>query len=59
MKKKRSHVKLPEASDSDPSPVAPIVDTKAQVGGNRVRLLVSACLLGPPAGGPPRPTPWS
>ena len=46
MKKKRSHFRLPEASDADPSPVAPLVDTKAQAGGNRVRLLVSACLLG-------------
>jgi uncharacterized protein YbgA (DUF1722 family)/uncharacterized protein YbbK (DUF523 family) len=44
MKKPASHVELPEASDSDPTPVAP--SPLPQAGGSRVRLLVSACLLG-------------
>lgn len=46
MKKTASHVELPETSDSDPSPAAPSKNPTTQAGGNRVRLLVSACLLG-------------
>jgi hypothetical protein len=46
MKKPASQVELPEASDSDTTPVVPSGSPQPQSGGNRVRLLVSACLLG-------------
>jgi len=37
---------LPEASDSDETAVAPAPGARSFAGGRRVRLLVSACLLG-------------
>lgn len=46
MKSPQLHVDLPQASDSDPSPVSPLGGLRPEAGGNRIRLLVSACLLG-------------
>jgi len=46
MKKPARDVELPEASDSDPSPVVPSGGGQPAAGGSRVRLLISACLLG-------------
>jgi len=39
-------VVLPEQSDSDPAPRGPGASSQSRAGDSRVRLLVSACLLG-------------
>jgi hypothetical protein len=46
MKRSAGCLNLPEASDSDPNPTTPGRNPKLRAGGNPVRLLVGACLLG-------------
>ena len=46
MKSPASHIDLPQASDSDPSPVSALGGPQPEAGDSRIRLLVSACLLG-------------